>query len=155
MKHTFILPAMVTILSTLSFSAFSHNTVYTAGDDSTESTLCVIAANEGISAAKSYARNERINFARIKQTVSCDGLTIHEMARKAQADQYGQHEMAQDDIQQRILFIATNDDADTQLCIEAAKRGTQSGAYALAVRKNIACNGQGVAKFVRSLRQGS
>jgi hypothetical protein len=155
MKYTFALPVMLTILSTLSFSAFSHTTVYTAGDNSAESALCAIAANEGIDAAKKHARNNRINFTSIEKTIACDGLTIHEMARKAQADQYGQHEMAQDDIQQRILFIATNDDTDTQLCIEAAKRGTQSGAYALAVRKNIACNGQGVAKFVRSLRQGS
>jgi hypothetical protein len=154
MKHTFILPAMVTILSTLSFSASSHNTVYTAGDDSTESTLCVIAANEGIGAAKSYARNERINFARIEQTVSCDGLTIYEMARKAQTDQYAQHDVTQVELDKRFVFVATNDDADTQLCIDAAKQGVQSGAYAFAVRKKIACNGQNVEQFVRSIRQG-
>jgi hypothetical protein len=154
MKYTFILPAMATILSTLSFSAFSHNTVYTAGDDSTESTLCVIAANEGIDAAKSYARNERINFTHIEQTVSCDGLTIREMARKSQANQYAQHGVAQVELDKRFVFVATNDDADTQICIKAAKQGVQSGAYAIAVRRKIACNGQNVEQFVRSIRQG-
>lgn len=141
------------IFSCLSIPAMAHIVEYEPSDSSVDSKICAVAANEGIRAAQSYARKESINFIRMQETISCNGMSIQEVASKGKAGRKNvERDHAQHSLKERFIFIANDERSDTQLCIAAAEGGLRSDAYKLAAKKELACNGKDVRDFVLSLK---
>ncbi len=130
--------------------AFAHaeNTdaqFYTA-DDSLDSQLCVIAANQGYSAALSYGKQLGGKYSYFTKDIVCNGLSIKTFAQQQRSQQ---KDIAE---QKQVTFYAANRANESQICLQAVKSGLHVLAHQEGYVRNVKCNGQPIEKFVKQYR---
>jgi len=126
------------VLATSSVQASTSSVKFVAQDSSVETSICLLAAEKGYLAAKTQSKNiigSNNTFARM----ICNGVDIKSFAKA-----YNQPEVK---TVKEVVLVPVNDTKETQLCIKAANNGVRSIGN---IANSITCNGQSVARFVRS-----
>lgn len=115
---------------------------YVPGDTSLASSLCAIAGNQGTAAAKTYARQKGVSYDWIASTTSCNGTPLAALAEQAKTTTSAM---------EPVEVVATIDNEETQLCIEALRLERGDPALKYEPYKDLACNGKPVASFLRDV----
>ncbi|MBQ4850074.1 exonuclease III [Pseudoalteromonas sp. MMG012] len=130
---------VVAVSTTLSVQA--EKVQYTQGDASVASKVCVIAAEQGLSAARAAASQHGIHISRFSASVLCNGEDIRDVAKKVNND-------TRSDAKKVALYAKTSTSA-TELCIKAAKNGLSSISKYGHKARSLRCNDVPVREFVR------
>ncbi|BBN81383.1 hypothetical protein PA25_13680 [Pseudoalteromonas sp. A25] len=132
--------SLIIALSTV--TSVSAKVDYTAANASPESQICVIAAQEGLSAARTEAQKHGIFISRFSKTLVCNGTDVREIAKQAGENSKGS-------AQKKVALIAKTSTAETELCIKAAKDGVASIALHGHKARSLRCNDMPVKEFVK------
>ncbi|MBD1583513.1 exonuclease III [Pseudoalteromonas sp. S16_S37] len=132
--------SLIVALSTV--TSVSAQVEYTPVNASAESKVCVIAAQQGLSAARTEAQKHGIFISRFSQTLVCNGKDVREIAK--QADQ-----SINTLVENKVALIAKTLSAETELCIKAAKDGVASIALHGHKARSLRCNDMPVKEFVK------
>ncbi|CAH9057820.1 hypothetical protein PSECIP111951_01746 [Pseudoalteromonas holothuriae] len=136
----FKLLSLVVALSTV--TSVSAQVEYMPSNASAESKICVIAAQHGLSAARTQAKKHGIFISRFSQSLTCNGQDIREMAQQA-------NNVAVESVEKKIALVAKTSSAETELCIKAAKNGLASIALHGHKARSLRCNNIPVTEFVK------
>ncbi|MBU2882554.1 hypothetical protein KO525_08575 [Psychrosphaera sp. B3R10] len=142
MKKLFL--AAATLMSANSF-AMSTDYKFVAVNDTQVTNLCVIAAEQGISAAKKAARFSGLNTDGAFNSTECNGTSIRRFAAKFKT----QVEQVEAEQVEYVFKAKVQDDA-SQICVLAAEEGINAAIKAggLEVTSYI-CNGINIKRFAR------
>ncbi|CAM4169862.1 exonuclease III [Pseudoalteromonas byunsanensis] len=132
--------SLVVALSTI--TSVSAQVEYSAANASPESKVCVIAAQQGLSAARTEAQKYGINISRFSKTLECNGEDIRDIAKQAGFVEAQTQDKA-------VALVAKTASAETELCIKAAKDGVASIAVHGHKARSLRCNNLPVKEFVK------
>ena len=121
---------------------------YFAKNDSIESKLCAVAANNGLMAAKAEGEKYGIKISRISSSLYCNGQDIRDIAKRVEVVKAAAQ-------RPKVNLYAKNTAHDTQLCIAAAEKGLARLAFHGKRVSDLKCNGQPVEKFVEQYGQSA
>ncbi|WP_209328177.1 exonuclease III [Pseudoalteromonas sp. PA2MD11] len=127
-------------LACISFGSLASNPHYFSADNSLESKLCSLSANEGFTAARKEAAKHGISMSRFSKSILCNGTDIREIAKKAQSQEVAKA---------AIEVFAKNEQKETQLCITALKKGLTPVREKIGNLDTLKCNGEAVTDFVK------
>ncbi|MCH2088761.1 MAG: exonuclease III [Pseudoalteromonas sp.] len=127
-------------LACISFGSLASNPHYFSADNSIESKLCSLSANEGFTAARKEAAKHGISMSRFSKSILCNGTDIREIAKKAQSQEVAKA---------TIEVFAKNEQKETQLCITALKKGLTPVREKIGNLNTLKCNGEAVTDFVK------
>lgn len=127
-------------LACISFGSLASNPHYFSADNSIESKLCSLSANEGFTAARKEAAKHGISMSRFSKSILCNGTDIREIAKKAQSQEVAKA---------AIEVFAKNEQKETQLCITALKKGLTPVREKIGNLDTLKCNGEAVTDFVK------
>ncbi|MBC7009104.1 exonuclease III [Pseudoalteromonas sp. BZK2] len=127
-------------LACISFGSLASNPHYFSADNSIESKLCSLSANEGFTAARKEAAKHGISMSRFSKSILCNGTDIREIAKKAQS---------QEVVKAAVEVFAKNEQKETQLCITALKKGLTPVREKIGNLNTLKCNGEAVTDFVK------
>ncbi|MFY8275123.1 hypothetical protein AAEU32_13440 [Pseudoalteromonas sp. SSDWG2] len=142
---------MTKLTLTLLSCVFASSTVagtaqYFAKNDTVESQLCAVAANQGLVAAKEQGAKHGIRITRIASSLYCNGQDIRDIAKKVEVVAPAKKAPA-------LNLYAKNNESATKLCIEAAEKGLATMEFKGKRINGLTCNGQPVEKFVEQFGQ--
>lgn len=129
--------ALSALLVSLNSVATENNYSFVASDESEYSNMCVIAAEQGLDAAKKHAAN-------FDNSTICNGVSITKFAKKYSAKAQQPARFA------AVKIVAADSNVESQLCAQAAKSGIASLGLAQWKIRDIYCNGQTISRFARS-----
>ena len=109
---------------------------YVPVDESVYSNLCVVAAVQGLDAARQQGAE---HFA---PTIRCNGKSIADFALKVV-------EKAEPSLPVNYKFVAANQRAESAVCALAAEQGLQALDMPRRQMENIYCNGRKLETFVK------
>ena len=127
-------------LACISFGSLASNPHYFSADNSIESKLCSLSANEGFTAARKEAAKHGISMSRFSKSILCNGTDIREIAKKAQSQEVAKA---------AIEVFAKNEQKETQLCITALKKGLTPVREKIGNLNTLKCNGEAVTDVVK------
>tara|TARA_Y100000031_G_scaffold133399_1_gene155219 strand:+ start:579 stop:1010 length:432 start_codon:yes stop_codon:yes gene_type:complete len=127
-------------LACISFGSLASNPHYFSADNSIESKLCSLSANEGFTAARKEAAKHGISMSRFSKSILCNGTDIREIAKKAQSQEVAKA---------AVEVFAKNEQKETQLCITALKKGLTPVREKIGNLNTLKCNGEVVTDFVK------
>ncbi|WP_448568997.1 hypothetical protein [Thalassotalea ganghwensis] len=127
------------ILVATSAQASTSSATFYANDNSVETSICIVAANNGYSAARLEAKKQGIQYQSLN--FACNGLSVKEFAKT--------YYVKPQETEKEVVLVPANDSLESQLCIKAANQGINAiGTMA----KKLICNGDEVARFVRKVK---
>lgn len=132
--------SLVVALSTI--TSVSAQVEYSAANASPESKVCVIAAQQGLSAARTEAQKYGINISRFSKTLVCNGEDVRDIAKQAALAKAQTQDTA-------VALVAKTASTETELCIKAAKNGVASIAIHGHKARSLRCNNLPVREFVK------
>lgn len=145
MKKLFL--AAATLLSANSF-AMSTDYKFVAVNDTQVTNLCVIAAEQGISAAKKAARLTGIYSTGAFNSTECNGTSIRRFAAQFKTSSELVEETQVEQV--NYVFKAKLQNDATQLCVLAAKEGLNAAIEAGGESvMSYTCNGINIKRFAR------
>ena len=123
---------------------------FKALDQSLETQVCIMAATEGLDAAKKLVRKKDINFGLFNQSVSCNGKSIKSFAKT-----YFEEEAQQEISAQKVVAVrAKNSSIESQLCIDAVMLGEEQAREKHGLQGvNVLCNNQPLSVFVYNINK--
>lgn len=133
-----------------SASSMAKDVVLKPINETLETQACYLAATEGLDSAKAIVRKNRLDFAKFKATVTCNGLSLHDFAYE-----YGKKETTvvaeteQNKTASRVALVATNTDIASQLCLDAVVMGERAARAKYDVQESVSCNNYDLSTFVR------
>ena len=132
-----LIAALTVVLFTGASYASTSNVKFISVDNSIESQICVIAAEEGYSAALSFARksNHKNAFA-----MTCNDQNIKSFSKT--------YQVAESENKKFIVVPANNNEA-SKFCAQAVKSGIASIMAADIDLNKMRCNGRKISKFVK------
>jgi len=136
MKAQLFLAATLLVSSSVS----AQSNTYFSQDNSIESKLCVLSANEGFSAARKLAAKHNVYLSRFSQSIMCNGQDIRDIAKKVSTNNI---------IENKVEVFAKDAQQETQLCMTALKQGLAPVRQKIGNLNSLKCNGQKVTDFVK------
>lgn len=136
MKSHVILAAALLASTTVS----AQSNTYFSKDNTIESNVCAISANEGLSAARKVAAKHGINISRFSKSLLCNGQDIRDIAKKVNLVQK---------VESKIEVFANDTQQETQLCMTALKQGLKPVRQQIGNLNALKCNGESVTDFVK------
>ena len=136
MKAQLFLAATLLVSSSVS----AQSNTYFSQDNSIESQLCVLSANEGFSAARKLAAKHNVYLSRFSQSIMCNGQDIRDIAKKDSTNNI---------IENKVEVFAKDAQQETQLCMTALKQGLAPVRQKIGNLNSLKCNGQKVTDFVK------
>ncbi len=128
-------------IASISFGTLASNPSYFSADNSIESKLCSLSANEGFTAARKEAVKHGIAMSRFSPSILCNGTDIRELAKKAPSQHVPK--------KAQVEVFAKNQQKETQLCITALKQGLTPVREKIGNLNSLKCNGEAVTDFVK------
>lgn len=137
--------ALTLTLSATSLSSMANKIVFKPVNNNIETQACVLAATEGLEAAKVMVKKERDNFNRFKLAVSCNGLSLTDFADKYQPQLAQQASLAS---KPTITLVAKN--TTSMVCLDALLVGEEQARIEHNVGEDsITCNSKNIKTFIR------
>ncbi|WP_102797528.1 hypothetical protein [Bowmanella denitrificans] len=133
----FVFAAVATVISAQSFAS-EGNLRFVAVDNSPFSSICVIAAEQGVAAARKSAPRE------FNQDIKCNGQAISQFARQFRADAPVQ---ASNVVYQ---FVVADERPESMLCKQAVSAGVESLGLTRRQMDGIFCNGVRLTSFAKA-----
>ncbi|MDF2177209.1 hypothetical protein P2G88_03000 [Aliiglaciecola sp. CAU 1673] len=130
----FVFAALVAAFSASSLAS-KDNVRFVAVDDSLFSNICVVAAQEGVIAARKVAPRE------FNESIRCNGQTINTFAR-----QYTKADSAPI----AYKFVLADERPESMLCKQAVSEGVESLGLTRGELDNIFCNGVRLTTFAKA-----
>lgn len=141
--------AIAITLSVASLQAVAQNVVLKPVSDNFETQVCYTAATEGYNAAKRLARREHVNFAEIRTSVSCNGISIKEFAELYEIND-------QDSATTTVALVAKNSNVESQACLAAIDLGETAAKAKYGLEgETVFCNYEEMATFAKKYRNDS
>lgn len=131
---------LVTFAST---SALASQVEFTQADQSPETKVCAVAAEQGFSAARAEAAAMGIFISRFSPSLECNGEDIREFAKTSKRVQKEE---------KKVKLVAQSTDRATELCISAARHGVKTLRLNSKQVRNLRCNNMPVQQFVKEIR---
>ncbi|WP_448551156.1 hypothetical protein [Thalassotalea montiporae] len=123
---------------TLSTQTSAANIQFVGKDKSTETNLCMLAAEQGYNAvAAKFAQNKR----QLHNT-KCNGETLKDFAASFKA--------SANKVEHKTVIVSGNQSMESQLCMKAVKEGVRAVGHRVS---SLKCNGQSVASFVKAVKR--
>ncbi|MFT6270540.1 MAG: hypothetical protein ACJAVV_003379 [Alphaproteobacteria bacterium] len=141
--------ALTLTLSATSLSSMANKIVFKPVNGNIETQACLLAATQGLKAAKIMVKKERVNFNRFKLAVSCNGLSLTEFANKYQP------QIAQEvDPQSKPIITLVAKNNESMVCLDALVVGEDKARKQHNVGDDsITCNDQNLKTFLRKYQK--
>ncbi|REL25573.1 hypothetical protein DXX93_02755 [Thalassotalea euphylliae] len=130
--------AVALVTATLSSQAFAAKLQFVGKDTSTETSLCVLAAEQGYQAVVAQLG---LNKSQLNGT-QCNGVSLKEFAASLKAPKTA--------VTHKTVVVSGNQSMESQLCLKAVKEGVQAVGHRVS---SLKCNGQSVSSFVKSVKR--
>ncbi len=126
--------ALALVFFTGAAQASTSSLKFVSVDNSVESQLCIIAAEEGYSAALSFAKKSNHKSA---SATTCNGQNIKSFSKTYQ-------------VAKNVVVVPANNNQASKFCAQAVKNGLSSIITATDIDLNqMRCNGQKISNFVK------
>ena len=133
-----LVAALTVLLFAGAAQASTSSVKFVSVDNSLESKLCVIAAEQGYNAALNYA--DKADAKHVK-TMSCNGKNIKRFSQSYQVEAV---------TAKTIVVVPANNNAESKICAQAVQHGlafvTESANSDVS---QTVCNGQKITQFVK------
>lgn len=124
---------IVTLLLVVgSFSAQSS-------ESSTYDKICQMAADNGFSSAKNFAKKNDVFISKNDTRFSCNGVPIKQYAKK----------LKQSETRNTVKVVAKESNKLNNICVEALNKNVKAMTRKSAEVKAVQCNGVSVSEFVK------
>jgi hypothetical protein len=131
-----LLVALTLVLTATAVNASNSNVKFVATDNSVESNLCVLAAEEGYKAAMKQAGNSKASL------TTCNGQSIRNFSKTYQIKSVA--------APKTVLIVPANNSTESKVCAQAVKSGIKAATQSLSFDVNhITCNGKSLTRFVK------
>jgi len=154
MKNLFKLSTLLLIgvLSVSSFNALASAVVFKAANDNIATKACMVAATDGMDAAKALVQDNDINFDLFKRTVSCNGMSMSDFASTHLVKTASQSVNDSPEVSV-IKLVAKTDNTESKLCLDAVVLGeTQARKTHNMLNSSVMCNNVDLSRFVRTFK---
>lgn len=135
---------IVSIAAVVAMSFTAQAGQFISANNSVESKICSVAANEGFEAASKVARAHHINLSKYSASLLCNGEDIRDIAKVSSNNT--------DKSSKAIQLIANAKDADTALCLKAVAKGVNSLGHN---SHSLRCNNLPVKEFVKQYQNAA
>ncbi len=142
----------VLMLATVAVSSYTatiqtdvdNTVVLKALNENLETQACIVAARDGVIAAKALIQANDENFFEFNQTLTCNGQTLGQFAKQFLFEDSNQ-------ANETFKVKASDLNLESQLCVDALVIGENQARkkYGL-LSQDILCNNKSLNKFVRS-----
>lgn len=129
-------------LAAATTQAASSNIQFIADNASLETSLCVVAAQNGFDAALAEAKRHGKNAFSAVNT-KCNGESIKAFAKSFEATPIITA------APKEVVVITGNQSEESLLCLKAVKEGVQAVGHKAS---SLTCNGQSVSNFVKTIK---
>lgn len=137
--------ALTLTLSATSLSSMANKIVFKPVNQKLATQACVLAATEGLNAAKVLVKKERVNFNRFKLAVSCNGLPLTDFA-----DKYQPKIVQESDVASKPSITLVAKDTTSMVCLDALLVGEEQARIEHNVgNDSITCNSKNLKTFIR------
>jgi hypothetical protein len=123
----------------LTVSVNANASSFVSADNSAETKVCVIASEQGLSAARKEANRLGLNVSRFSPSLLCNGEDIRKVAARAERE-------ANTSSEKKVALVAKNQTLETSLCMTAARKGIKEIGYKA---RSLRCNDIPVREFVK------
>jgi hypothetical protein len=131
-----LLLALTLVLTAATANASNSDMKFISADNSTESNLCVVAAQEGYKAAMKQTDN------RLAHRTTCNGQNIKRFSKT--------YEIKDVTASKKIVFVPVNDSVESKVCAQAVKSGIKAASSLVKFNINqMSCNGKNIRRFVK------
>jgi hypothetical protein len=136
------------ILSVSAFNATASSTTFEKTNNNFETQICYAAATKGIDGAKELVESKGLMFRTFKKSVTCNGADLTSFAKQYAKRQQQNKEAI------TLELVATNNDVESKICIEALTKGIEKTVAKYKVNKDyIRCNRKPLPRFVKENKQ--
>ena len=141
-----LLVALTFILTATTATAANTNVKFVKADSSTESSLCVSAAKNGLKSAMKMVR-EKLTY-----NVICNGQSLKSFSKNYNA----KHKQVVKAPIKKFVVIPANENSASRVCAQAVKTGIQSVRSTVDFDvDSVICNGKSISKFVKQYNKKS
>lgn len=123
----------------LTVSVNANASAFVSADNSAETKVCVIASEQGLSAARKEANRLGLTVSRFSSSILCNGEDIRDVAARAERE-------ANTSSEKKVALVAKNQTLETSLCMTAARKGIKEIGYKA---RSLRCNDIPVREFVK------
>ncbi len=142
-----VLTSIGLFLVSTAVMASTANVKFKPLDQSLESKVCVVAAQNGFHAAKAQLKKTFDNYIEVMSVIECNGQKLRAFAESYQPAKQTVKQVAT--VKKSILVKPADDTTESKICAAAVNKGLK--AVAGQVRydvKEVICNGVGISRFV-------
>ncbi len=143
--------SITAVLSLACASTFASEVVFKAANNNIATQACVLAATDGMDAAKTLVEANDINFNLFKATVSCNELSLTKFA-KTYAKQDIVESNEQSDKTEVVKLVAKTQTVESQLCMDAVFMGVDRARAKHNINGSVICNNQPLSRFVSKFK---
>ena len=138
MKNLLVVLSLV--LFTSAASASSSNVKFVSLDNSVESNICIIAAENGYRAAKKQVEKTSNTYV---FNITCNGQSLRSFSETFKYP-------AEKAIEKSVLVKPANNSIESQICVQAVQKGMKSVVNTTNYDvKEMVCNGLSITEFVK------
>ncbi|WP_159820891.1 hypothetical protein [Colwellia sp. 20A7] len=138
-----LLIALTLVLTATTATASNTNVKFVTADNSTESSLCISAAKNGLKSAL------RKSHKKLNHDIICNGQSIREFSKNYNVEA----KKVNDNLTTQFLVIPANENSASKVCAQAVRSGIDSVKNTVDFNvKNITCNGKSISKFVKAYK---
>jgi hypothetical protein len=141
----------VAFAALVSANAFANDVVFKAMDDNLATQTCIVAAKDGIQAAKQLVSDNGLRAATFTKGLKCNDQNLTRFAKK-----YAKQDMA--DLKEQakatrvVRLVTSMENVETQLCIDAAVMGEERARAKYRYDAPVTCNSKSLSTFVREFK---
>lgn len=143
--------SITAVLSLACASTFASEVVFKAANNNIATQACVLAATQGMDAAKELVESNDINFNLFRTTVSCNQMSLTTFA-KAYAKQNIVDASEENEASNVVKLVAKTQNAESQLCLDAVFMGIDKARAKHKINGSVICNDQELSRFVRTFK---
>jgi hypothetical protein len=138
MKSLLVVLSLVLFTSTA--SASSSNVKFVSLDNSAESKICIVAAENGYRAAKKQVDKMSNVYA---FNITCNGQSMRSFSETFKSP-------VEKAVQKSVLVKPANNAIESQICVQAVQKGLESVVNTTTYNvKEMVCNGLSITEFVK------
>jgi hypothetical protein len=131
-----LLLAFTLVLTAATANATNTDLKFVSADNSIESNLCIIAAQEGYKAAMKQTAN------RLAHRTTCNGQSIKRFSKS--------YEIKHVTTSKKVVFVPVNDSVESKVCAQAVESGIKAASSLVKFNINqMSCNGKNIRRFVK------
>ena len=137
-----LISVLALVIAATGAQASTANVQLIAKNNTAETNLCLVAAQQGYNAVVAKVRGDKKQLANLAST-KCNGESIKDFAHSFNAEKPVE-------VHNSVVVVSDKQSLESQLCMKALNEGVRAVGH---TKWSLKCNGQSVENFVKSVKR--